>query len=239
LETKARDLYDSYLQKVKDHTIANSLSLIHDQEIGHMKLASEVITTIRKYIPDHFERKRKESLVDYLEKEGLVDFDDTSTVLISSDVEKYWKTNLAVLKYLVNQKKLKCIYITVNKPSFSLVEAFKREEIDVNNLYFVDCTTVGTEDSRKIFVKPESLSDISIAVSRLAENISEKKFVYFDAISTLYIFNPSDTVEKFVHYLIPKLKADKIGLILVAVKDEIEKKSLTVLTTFCDSKVEL
>ncbi|MFQ6086159.1 MAG: ATPase domain-containing protein [Candidatus Bathyarchaeia archaeon] len=227
LETKARELYDDCLRTVGDKSVVDVLTWIRKDEVKHIELASEALALI-KHGPGYL-RIRK----------GLEGFTDTSSLLLSCEIEDYFKTNMLVLKRLVNERGLKGIYVAVNKPSSSLAEALSREGVDTGKLSFIDCATTDVEAEGVILVKPENLTDISAAISQLVKDIEGEKFVYLDAVSTLYIFNPSNVVERFVHHLIPRLKASKVGLILVAVRDEMERRSLATLTAFCDMKVDM
>jgi len=80
---------------------------------------------------------------------------------------------------------------------------------------------------------------MTVSISRLIEETPERKFVYLDAISTLYIFNSGNVVERFAHHLVSSTKSKGTGLILVAINEEIEKRSMAALTTFCDSKIDV
>lgn len=226
-EKKAKDLYEEYIEKIKDTSTIEVLRRILEDEKAHIKLASEVLGTIQH--GSTYTRLR----------DGLDRLSETNSILISCGIENYLKVNTIVLKYLVNEKGSNCIYVAINKPCSSLIETFKRESIDTNKLSFVECATVSTESKEAILVKPDNLTDVTMSISRLIEKTPGRKFVYMDALSTLYIFNPGNVVERFAHHLISSTKLKKTGLILVSVKEEIEEKSMAVLTTFCDKKIEV
>jgi len=228
VETKAKDLYNDYLGRIDDKLIVDSLTNIRDDELEHVKLAGKLIDTIGRSRPQ-----------DIFIIEALTDFAESfPAVLVSTSVEKYLGSNLTILRYLINQKNLSCIYVAVNKPSSSLLRSFRKEGIDVDRMYFVDCTTVAGKEERRIVVSAGNLTDISIAISEWIQKVPLRKFVHLDAISTLYIFNPSDTVERFLHALVAKLRENNVGQVLIAMRDEMEKKSLDLLTSLCDSKIE-
>lgn len=226
-EKRAKELYEKYLETIKNKPIVEGLARILNDEKEHIRLASEVLGLI-KY-GSSYSRVRI----------GLDKFSETSSILISCGIESYLKVNLIVLKKLMNEGGLKCIYVAVNKPASSLIEAFKREDIQTGKLFFVECSTVNSGEEKRILAKPDNLTDLNMSISRLIEETSGRKFVYLDAISTLYIFNPANVVERFAHHLISSTRSKRIGLILVAVNEEIEKRSMVALTTFCDSKIEI
>lgn len=226
-EKRAKELYGEYIRRIEDRAIVEGLKRILNDEEEHIRLASEVLGLI-KY-GSSYSRLR----------DGLNGFSEASSILISCDIENYLKVNMIVLKNLVNEKGFKCIYVAVNKPVSSLVEAFKREGIDTDKLSFIECTTVGTETEKRILVKPDNLTDMNMSISRLIEETPGKKIVYLDAVSTLHVFNSGNVVERFTHHLISSTKLKGTGLILVAINEEIEKRSIAVLTTFCDSKIDV
>jgi rubrerythrin len=43
LEEEAKNLYDGYLEKVKDPAVVKDLTLIRDQEINHVNLAKKAL----------------------------------------------------------------------------------------------------------------------------------------------------------------------------------------------------
>lgn len=226
-EKRAKELYEEYIKRIKDRPTVKGLKRILDDEKVHIRLASEVLGMI-KY-GSSYSRVR----------DGLNRFSETSSILISCDIENYLKVNMIVLKNLVNEKGFRCIYVAINKPFSSLIEAFKREGVDAERLSFIECATVSTGSEGMILAKPDNLTDVNMSISRLIEETLGRKFVYMDAISTLYIFNPGNVVERFARHLVSSARLKRTGLILVAVNEEIEKRSMAVLTTFCDGKIEV
>lgn len=225
LEVKVRDLYEAQLGKFNDASIVEALSKIEDDEEDHIRIASELIRMIEGYESE-----------DSVLKGPLADFTDKSAFLLLVDIESYHKADMTALKYLVNERGFRCSYVAVNKPSSTLVENYKMESVNVDALSFIDCSVVGVESGRPS-VNPENLTELSISISTSLKDMPEPRYVHLDSISTLYIFNQSDRVEAFTHSLIRKLKAEKAGLILVAVKNETDEKSLHRLRSFSDREL--
>jgi len=226
MEVKARDLYEAQLRRFSETTIVKALSKIRHDEEEHIQIASELIQVVEGYKPE-----------DLILREALTAFMETSAFLLSLEIENYQKTNMTALKHLVNERGFGCLYVAVNKPSSSLIEAFKMESVNVDALSFVDCSAVGGESGRPT-VSPENLTELSIAISKLLKEVPERRYVHLDSVSALYIFNQGDRVEAFTHSLIRKLKAERAGLILVAVKNEMDEKPLYRLRSFCDGEFE-
>lgn len=227
LEVKARDLYEAQLRRFKDPAMVEALSKIRQDEERHIQIASGLINMIEGYKPE-----------DSILKEALTAFTEKSVFLLLLDVESYQKISVATLKYLVNEKGFRCLYIAVNKPSSTLIEIYRTEGINVDALSFVDCSVMDMGSGWPT-VNPENLTELSISISKLLKEMPEPRVIHLDSVSALYIFNQSDKVEAFTQFLIRKLKAEKAGLILVSVKKEIDEKSLQRLRSLCDRELEL
>lgn len=226
-EKAAERLYSSYIEELKDEEIVGTLRRIRDDEEEHSRLASEALVLIKNG-PTYIRVR-----------EGLTSFQEASACLVSCGIERYTRTGLTTLEHLINERGLRCIYVSVNKSSTALREAFRRRGIETDAISFIDCMTVDIGESDKMVVSPENLTELSMVVTRLANSIRHNGFVYFDTISTLYIFHPSNVVERFIHTLIPRLKAIPVGLVLVAIEEEVDSRALAVLTAFTDMKVEV
>jgi len=226
IERGAESLYSKYLEDIKDEEAASILKHIRDEETRHAVLASEAISLLR-HGPNY---PKIRTLLD--------DFSQTTFCFLSTGIEGYMKANLAVLDYLINERGLHCIYLAVNKPCASLEEIYRREGIDVDAISFLGYSSVGPGDADDIVVNLENLTKLSRAVMTQAEKHAGEGFVYFDAVSTLYIFHPSNTVEKFIYSLISRLKAISVGLVLVAVEEAVDLRVKAVLTGFSDVMLE-
>lgn len=226
-EGGALALYTKYLGIIADEEAMSMLKLIRDEEMTHVTLAVEAISLL-KHGPNHSKIRTL-----------LGDFSQTTSCFLSTGIAGYMRVNLAVLDYLINERGLHCIYIAVNKPSASLEEIYRREGIDVDAISFLSGSLVGSGDADAMVVDPEDLTNLRMIVARLAEEHSGGGFVFFDAVSSLYIFNPSNTVESFVFSLIPRLRAIPVGLVLVAVEEAVDRRVKAVLSSFTDVMLEL
>jgi len=224
-EKEAERLYSRYLEELRDEEIVKALRHILDEETRHVRLASEAVSLVKHGSA-------------YLKiRNSLADFSESATCFVSSGIESYTRNSLAMLEHLINERGMRCVYVAVNRPSTSLAEVYRREDIDTEAITFIDCSTVEIGQPGITVVSPENLTDISMAIARHAERHPSKGFVYFDTVSALYIYHPSNMVERFIHNLIPRLKAVPIGLIMVIIEEEVEQRVRAVLTAFSDIKI--
>lgn len=227
VEVEVRDLYEDYLQKIADKSIVERLSRIRDDEIEHVGIANQLIVLMTEY--------KDYSVV----VKGLVDFSKGSVLLFSCGVDRRNRMNTGILRYLIGERGLNCVYVAVNKPSYLLREALKRDDIDVEKISFIDCSMVDFGDEKGIVVRPENLTDLSMAIEKLLrEKTSEETFVHFDSISTYHIFHEAEVIQKFILFLANMLRKKGVGLVLIAIKEEMEEKQIARLTVFCDKRID-
>lgn len=226
LETRAKEAYEGYLQKLGDERIVEKLSRIRDDEAQHIEIARKLIPLV-KY-EDYY------TIIKVLES-----VKSDSAVLLHCSLAKYRGTRLSAVKYLVDDRGLDCIYVTVNKPSKVIAETLKKEGVDVNKIRFIDLAPVDLGDFQKTVVKPENPTELSLAIESLLFPDSVGQFVFFDTISTYFLFHESAVVDKFALFLAQKLRAKKVGFIPIAVREEIDGRSLARLTLICDKKIDI
>ena len=134
----------------------------------------------------------------------------------------------------------KGLYITLNKPSAVLQAVFERGGLARESLMFIDSITNTSEHTTEtchFLGRMRELTDLGIA---LAKMISEKEvnFVFVDSISTLLIYNDSNSVARFCHSVTEKLRNLNLPAALVLVEMEEGKGIAAQLAQFCDAYVE-
>lgn len=133
------------------------------------------------------------------------------------------------------------VYVTVNKPSVVVMHYLKRAGARVERVFFVDCATasVSGESARArntLFVSPQNLTGLSLAMNELITELPGKKAVVFDSMTTLAVYNPVPTVERFAHFIANKIRLNGADGILLASADA-NKELLTVIKGTCDKTI--
>lgn len=174
-------------------------------------------------------------------KEELKDLPSNWIALIITSSDQYVKVNTELLKLLMEEG-LKGIYVTINKPYSSIIEFLKKNEVEVDRLYFVDCVTKmvkgGTErGERCIFTHPSNLTAISIAINELIQTVKGDKFLFIDSLSTLLIYNSLGTTEKFSHFITNKIRVYNLKGVLLSLEEEMKEKLK--LAKFCDKVIKI
>jgi len=154
----------------------------------------------------------------------------------------YNQINKIIWKYLSGH--LSGIYVTLNKAHPSLIQELKNNKIDTSKLYFIDsvCKKIAKnkrEYSNCVDIEGvESLTELSLAISS-ASHTGKFKFLIFDSITTLLIYHDQETAEKFISYLINKLKSLDISVILISIDEDKSNKIVNFISQFADKTINL
>ena len=171
---------------------------------------------------------------------------DGEVVLVLTTANKYIGTTTDILKLLINKKKYPCLYVTINKPYKVLLNILKRNNINTNKIFFIDLISKMTRTEMNsvkncLFISsPESLTELSIAVSESIKNMPGKnKFMFFDSLSTLLIYNQTGTVTKFAHFISGKMKAEGVETIIISMEKEMDEKLISQVSAFVDKVMKV
>ncbi len=165
--------------------------------------------------------------------------------LATVEASKYQKTNMGIIKQLVNNEKVPGVYVTLNKPFRIIKDILKKDDINSDMIIFIDAVTktsggeIKKTDNCLFIGSPENLSDISIAMDQAVRAVpSEEKFVFFDSLNTLLIYNKVATVARFIHFLAGKMRVWKVRGIIVSLQKEKNKELIDELMQFCDVSID-
>ena len=165
-------------------------------------------------------------------------------VLATVKAEKYQNTNMEIIRHLTEKENVPGVYVTLSKPYETVEKQFKKAGIDTELILFIDAvSTTGDSGLKKtekcLFIgSPQKLSDISIAMDQAVHSLpSQQKFVFFDSLSVLLLYNEVETVAKFIHFLATKMRSWKVKGIIISLEKEKDKDLIDELSQFCDVKM--
>ena len=75
---------------------------------------------------------------------------DDYVILVVVDAKKYQKTNLELIKYLVGEKKIPGVYVTLNRPYDIMQRTFQKNNIDSRLIIFIDAVTHTSGEAKKV-----------------------------------------------------------------------------------------
>ncbi len=162
-------------------------------------------------------------------------------VLTIMPSENYDELNLTILNFLI--KKGRGTYITVNKPYSTLTKSFKSKGLKLDNLYFIDCITkelrgscVGENCS--FIESPQDLTGIAVALDSIFKK-EDHEFIYVDSLDTLSVYNDTNKLIKFFHFLTGKIKLHSLCGVIIGIHEDTDKALIAKLTQFCDKVIDL
>lgn len=164
-------------------------------------------------------------------------------LLVTVDAKKYQKTVVDVVKSLVNDEMIPGIYVTLNKPFDIIQRTLANNNIDTRLIIFIDAAS--RTEPRKIenclyIGSPEKLSDMSVAMDQAVKALTtDEKFLIFDSLNTLAIFNKPETVARFAHFLTAKMREWKVKGIIITLEKETGPALLDEITQFSDARIDM
>lgn len=163
-------------------------------------------------------------------------------LLITVDAKNYQKAVIDVVKLLVNEQATPGVYVTLNKPYDIIERTFAGNKIDTRLILFIDGasrTEIKKVGNCLYIGSPEKLSDMSVAMDQAVKALPSEKFLIFDSLNTLDIFNKPSTVARFIHFLTAKMREWKIKGIIITLEKETEPALLDELTQFSDVRIDI
>ena len=152
-------------------------------------------------------------------------------VALATINSKYNNANIELIKYMTEEVKSPGVYVTLNKPFKTIESDLKNSKVDTRVIIFIDAVTktVGGEIKKTdqcLFIgSPENLSDLSIAMDQAITSLKGKdKFLFFDSLNTLLLYNSEEIVARFVHFLAGKMRIWKVKGIIISLEKKANKE---------------
>jgi hypothetical protein len=167
-------------------------------------------------------------------------------VLLILNVKQYFEGVIEVLRMLCNEENLPGIYITVNKPYGTMKELLRDRGVNTSRIFFIDAisqtvTQPKLTNHQVIYLpNPQSLTDLSLALNAAATALEgSKKFLFMDSLSTLLIYNETESVAKFAHFLTIKMRSLNIKGVLIALRQMLDEELIFEVAQYCDRVIDL
>ena len=174
-------------------------------------------------------KKEVKSLKDYI-------------LLVTVDAKSYQKAAVELIKFLAAEQNTPGVYVTLNKPFDIIKRNLDSNGIDTRLLIFIDAAsrTEAKKVENCLYIgSPEKLSDLSVAMDQAVKALPSEKFLIFDSLNTLSIFNKPATVARFVHFLTAKMREWKVKGIIITLEKETDPALIDELTQFSDARIDL
>jgi hypothetical protein len=166
-------------------------------------------------------------------------------VMLETIPESMLDLSLLIIKYLLDNKDYFGIIVSTSRPQKNLFQLYKQKNININRLFILDCVsksqTLNLEDSGNVLYL-ESVSDltnISLAITEIMEQVQENKFVFFDSVNTMLIHNKPEVFARFIHGILTRLRINGINGLLISLANETDKEVRAEIAQLCDRVVKI
>lgn len=143
------------------------------------------------------------------------------------------------VKSLTKTSKLEGIYVSVNVNSDILLEKFKKQGANVKKLVMIDSTGEKVNNPQVIVVdQPKSLTALSLVIGETAQ-AHDFDFIFIDSLSTLLMNNSVEATEKFIYFILNKMRNMHLGSMVIALEDTSSAKLINAVSQFCDKVIRI
>lgn len=239
LERDAANAY-SNMPKYFSGKDAKTIRRIIEDEKEHERLVGKVIQIVEsaaarpaaKGAVGAFDRKVENNFAGFLE--GFF------SILCITGIKNYIELNGSILKYMLNSRKKKAVYVSVNKLTGYLRRLLADAGVNTGEISIVSCA-FGDSGSAKVpgtvCINPKDLTYLSIEMEKLAEK-NRSAFVFFDSVSALSVYHKPDAIEKFVSFVNESMEQKGIGVVWISFKEPSEEALNKKLSMFCEKVAE-
>ena len=184
--------------------------------------------------------------MNYIEKlkEELQRLPDESIIFLETTEEKLFELGIFSVKRL-SDKNYSGIIVSANRPYQNLVNLYKKNGINVNKMFFLDCISKNFNgqikaDNVKFIESLSSLTDISLSIHKQINNgLGNKKFIFFDSITTMLIHNKPYIFVRFIHSILTIMRLNGIGGILISLTGENNIEIRADIAQLCDKIIKI
>ncbi len=134
------------------------------------------------------------------------------------------------------------VMVSFNKPSSMFESIFKgKSKCD---FFYVDLVTqVATGEPQKkenvVFLASQrNLTDLSITLSEVLNRISGKKFVILDSLTTMLLYNDSNTTTQFLQFLANRLRLWNTSSFILTMEGKGEEEVIRVVSQVVDKIIK-
>jgi KaiC/GvpD/RAD55 family RecA-like ATPase len=156
--------------------------------------------------------------------------------------DDYIERLMNVVKQLTHLDGSIC-YISLNRPYDSLKETFEHGGLDLKDIYFIDAITQtakipSTCKECEFVSSPGALTELSVSISKVMDE-GKHKFLLFDSLSTLLVYESDTTIAKFVHFLMAKVRVAGCGALFTCLNQDADSVLIKDINMFADRVIHL
>jgi len=178
-------------------------------------------------------------------KQQLQKLPDTTILYLNTDTKDYYRAMLATMDHLVNTMGYGGVYISSTRPVSDIRIQMEASGIPTQDIHFVDSVIyiVGgkAEDERTAYVEsPSMLETIMLKLDwQLKQVTTEEKFVFFDSINGLVVYNEEKLLMEFIHVFANNMRLKDIYTTMISVREQTPTALDSSLRLYCDDTIEI
>ncbi len=181
-------------------------------------------------------------ILDFLEEE-LKNLPPDYIIYIETTPEKTLEVSNAIVKYFSN-KNDKGIIVSANRPSITLLNNYKKNNIDTNKIFIIDCISKSFKADNKTlnvsFVENLSaLTDISLSLDEHIKNSTSTKFIFFDSLTTMLLHNKPSILARFIHNILTRMRLNGVGGVIISLQDINNREVRAEIAQLCDKVIKI
>lgn len=164
-------------------------------------------------------------------------------VLVKVDSKKYVKVSLEIVKHFT--KIAEGIFVTLNRPYFSLKKMLTKEGVDLSKIIFIDCITLQlggeqVDEDRCFYLTSPDPVQLQVTIERAMDLVlSENRFIYLDSLSTISLYKSFETLIKFLRHLTGKMRLRGFVGTIFTLEKEMNESYYSQISLMCDEVIEV
>ncbi len=174
----------------------------------------------------------------------LGELPESAAIALRIRAESYFDAIRGILDNFAHGKGLDAVYVTSTIPAHSIINALQVLEIDLDNIYFVDCISqimmgVTTKHENTIYVEsPTMLENVMLKVEYLLRKTADRSnVVVLDSINSLAIHNNTKILSEFLHILVNNLRTKEAYTVIFSMEEYESEDIEHMLNLVCDETV--
>ncbi len=151
--------------------------------------------------------------------------------------EMYRQSILQLVSAMTKKFKNLC-FITLNRPHYALVDDFKKMNIDIKRLFFIDAVTKKTTENIKVLLvsSPRAFLELNTGIEEIIVGSGADCFI-FDSLSTLLLYGDSLGVARMVHMMAMKIRSEKLHGVFTCLEKDISSSLVSDISMFSDEVI--
>jgi hypothetical protein len=127
------------------------------------------------------------------------------------------------------------VYASMIRPGDDVVKELKSRHINIENWFVVDASGNAKHDRVISIPSPEAVTELSIVIGQSLQSFDHQKSVLIlEGLNTLATSNGLSVVQRFVQFLIGKLRSWGVDAHIIASTD-LDPSLITLLKQLCDA----